>query len=234
MGELDKAHDHDEDHDEEPFGVEQVPHSPRERYFEFGVTFLLAFAALLSAWAAYQSQRYSGQQNHEFRRASVYQVESLRSEGNAAQKRLADLAAFQEWFGFASRGEDAAAELARARFSAELRPAFDEWIATDPLTSPAAAASPFEGRAYRLAAFEEASDFRERASDMLVKGEQSDTMADRYVLMVVLLALAMFLLGIQSRIGLFELRAALGVTAAVVILGTTLWMILGLDTVWPG
>lgn len=230
MGELDEAHDHGEEHDEEPFGVEQVPHSPRERYFEFGVTFLLAFAALLSAWAAYQSQRYSGQQNDEFRRASVYQVESLRADAAASRKQLADLAAFQEWFGFASRGEATSAEMARARFREEMRPAFDEWLAADPLTNPDAAASPFEGEAYRLATSEEAVRLQARAVDMLSKGEESDAMADRYVLGVVLLALGMFLLGIQSRIGFFELRLVLGATAGIVVLGTALWMVVILPT----
>ena len=234
MGEAGEVEEHgDHHHDEEPFGVEQVPHTPRERWLEFGVTFLLGFAALMSAWAVYQSQSYSGRQNQEFRKASALHVESVRIEARAGKQALGDLAAFQEWFGFAARGEDARAEMARARFRHEMRPAFDAWLASDPFENPDADASPFETPRYKLAASDEAVTIRARALDLARQGERSDSMADRYVLLVVLLALGMFLLGVQSRVGIFELRAGLAATAAVVVIGSTLWMIVVLPTSWP-
>jgi hypothetical protein len=58
-------------------------------------------------------------------------------------------------------------------------------------------------------------------------------MGDRYLLAVVLYAAALFQLGIQSRIGVFELRAVLVVTSGAIVVGTTIW-ILTLPKLWPG
>jgi hypothetical protein len=49
--------------------------------------------------------------------------------------------------------------------------------------------------------------------------------AENYVLAVVLLAAALFLLGIQTRIGIFELRLAMSGIAATLVIGTTLWIL---------
>lgn len=49
--------------------------------------------------------------------------------------------------------------------------------------------------------------------------------ADNYVLAVVLLAAALFLLGIQSRIGVFELRVAMSSVAGALVIGTIVWVL---------
>lgn len=219
--------------DEEPFGEEQVPDSPRERYLEFGVTFLLAFAALMSAWSAYQAQSFSGQQNETSARASRLQVESLREDSRAGRQQLADLGAFQLWFDLATRGEAAAADRVRSKVRAEFRPAFDAWLATDPLSNPAGAASPFELGEYRLFSATEAQRLREEAVRLAAVAEAKDHVADQYVLTVVLFGISLFLLGVQGRIGIFELRASLVGSAGVVVIGTLLWMAVSLPVTWP-
>jgi hypothetical protein len=49
-------------HVEESWGEEQIPDTGRERLLELVVTVLLAWAALASAWSAYQASRFSGAQ----------------------------------------------------------------------------------------------------------------------------------------------------------------------------
>jgi hypothetical protein len=49
----------------------------------------------------------------------------------------------------------------------------------------------------------------------------------------VLHAAALFQLGIQSRIGVFELRATLVAVSGGIVVGTTIW-ILTLPKLWPG
>jgi hypothetical protein len=53
--------------------------------------------------------------------------------------------------------------------------------------------------------------------------ETADAAAGDYVLAVLLIAAGLFLLGIQSRIGVFELRAGMVVVATVIVVGAAVW-----------
>jgi hypothetical protein len=72
----------------------------------------------------------------------------------------------------------------------------------------------------------------ERAAQSLEQGNREGETSDNYVLTVVLFAAALFMLGIQSRIGVFELRAALVGVAAFIVVGTTPW-VFTLPSTWP-
>ena len=58
-----------------------------------------------------------------------------------------------------------------------------------------------------------------------LRGGSRGVAADRYLLAVVLFAAALFQLGIQSRIGVFELRRALVVVSGCIVIGTTVWIV---------
>ena len=114
--------------DEEPTGAEQVADSPRERRLELAVTILLAAAALLSAWSAYQSARASSRENAGHATAVRLQVEATAADNAAGALTLIDVTAFHEWVDATASGDQARAAFLRDRFRDEMRPAFDAWL----------------------------------------------------------------------------------------------------------
>lgn len=218
--------------DEEATGEEQVANSPRERKLELAVTALLAFSALMSALCAYQASRFGGDQSFSFAAAQSFQVESTRADNRAGQQTQIDIGTFQSWVNAVAEGNDPLADFYRVRFRPEFTPAFDAWLETKPLESADAPKTPFEMPEYRLEQADRAAAMTERAAQSLEQGNREGETSDNYVLTVVLFAAALFMLGIQSRIGIFELRAALVGVAAFIVVGTTLW-VFTLPSTWP-
>jgi hypothetical protein len=220
-------------HDEEPTGVEQVADTPRERRLELAVTVLLAAAALLSAWCAYQSSAFSSEENVGHATAARLQVQAARADDNANEQTLLDVSAFYEWIDATTSGDTEQAAVLRDRFRDEMGPAFDAWLAGDPLENDEAPPTPFELPEYRLASAAEAAELEARAQASANDAEDDGTTGDLYLLAVVLYAAALFQLGIQSRIGVFELRVALVAISGAIIVGTTIWIIT-LPRLWLG
>ncbi len=71
------------------------------------------------------------------------------------------------------------------------------------------------------------------AEEAALRGASAGSTADKYLLAVVLDAASLFQLGIQGRIVVFELRRALVIVSAGIIVGTTL-SAATLPTTWRG
>ena len=67
-----------------------------------------------------------------------------------------DIAMFFQWANATAADDRELADFYTERFRAEFRPAFDAWLATDPLTNPSAPPTPFATDQYQLAARTEA------------------------------------------------------------------------------
>jgi hypothetical protein len=211
--------------DEEATGEEQVANSPRERRLELVVTIVLAVSALFSAWCAYQSSRFSGEQASLDNRAAALQLQSVRVENRALQLAQVDLGAFERWLEATTTGDQVTADFHRTRFRPEFEPAFEQWLAEQPLTDSEAPGTPFEVPGYRLATADRAQELQLSAEEAAAEAERAGDVADRYVLLVVLSAAALFLLGIQTRIGVFELRLTLVAVAGVIMVWALGWAI---------
>jgi len=210
---------------EEAWGEEQVPDTERERLLELVVTVLLAWAALVSAWSAYEASRFSGAQGDANNAASALRIESAKAESRAGQLELVDTIAFEQWVTAVSAADAKLAAFREKRFREEFRPAFQAWLALDPLKNPDAPRTPFTLKEYKVAAQERADALAAEAETHTAKGSSESSTGDRYVLAVVLFAAGLFLLGIQTRIGVFRLRLGLVAVAGVLVIGTTVWLI---------
>jgi hypothetical protein len=209
--------------DEEATGEEQVANSPRERLLELVITVLLSLSALLSAWCAYQSTQLSGDQSRLDTRSSVLQLQAFRAEQRATQQAQADLGAFDRWLEATSDGNAARAAFAEQRFSPELDTAFRSWLALDPFSNTDAPGSPLEMDEYVTPDETASTRLEAEAQRYETAAETADAAAGDYVLAVLLIAAGLFLLGIQSRIGVFELRAGMVVVATVIVVGAAVW-----------
>lgn len=211
--------------DEEATGEEQVANSPRERKLELAVTVLLSISALLSAWCAYQSTRLGSQESLYNNKSNVLQLQAFRAEQKSTLDTLADLSSFERWLAATSAGDAPRARFVEAQFSNRLATAFGPWLALNPLTNPDAPASPIDTNLYERPDVAAAAKYEARATAAENAASEAGDVADHYVLAVVLLAAALFLLGIQTRIGIFELRLTMALIAGLLVVGTTIWVV---------
>src|SRR5262249_38784385 len=157
-------------HAEEAWGEEQVPDTRRERLLELIVAVLLGWAALASAWAAYQATRFSRAQGDANNAASALRIESAKAESRAGQLELVDTIAFQQWLTAVAAANAKLAAFTEKRFREEFRPAFEAWLALDPLKNRDAPRTPFTMKVYKVAAQERANALAAEAETRAAEG----------------------------------------------------------------
>jgi hypothetical protein len=194
------------------------------RRFELAATVLLAIAAVATAWAAYQSARWHGEQARGQSASIAARVESTRAENVANRQGQIDVALFTQWVDAYARDESELAGFYRSRFRAEFQPAFKAWVATRPRTNPDAPLSPFAMPQYKLAAIAQADDLEAQATAASKRVGTFIQRADNYSLAVVLFAASLFFAGISTRLDLSKPKMVVLGLGYTLFLGTVIWI----------
>ena len=113
-------------------------------------------AAVATAWSSDQANRWNGEQAKTTAKVNATRIAAARASGLANAQTQVDIATFIQWVEARASGNVALEEFYVDRFRDEFRPAFDAWLATDPLVDPDAPPTPFVMDEYSLAAAEEA------------------------------------------------------------------------------
>jgi ABC-type transporter MlaC component len=121
-------------------------HERRRHRVELLATILLAVAAVATAWSTYQSTQWRGQQAADNSKAPAARIQSSQASTRAGQLTQVDIATFTQWVDAYVAGNTALADFYRKRLRPEFQPAFEAWLATDPLTNANAPATPFAMR----------------------------------------------------------------------------------------
>jgi hypothetical protein len=195
-----------------------------EGRFELAATVLLAIAAVATAWAAYQSARWHGEQAKAQSASIAARVESARSAGVANRQVQIDVALFTQWVDAFALDETALAAFYRKRFRPEFEPAFEAWVATRPRTNPDAPLSPFAMPQYKLAAMATADQLEARAAAFSARVGLYIQRADNYSLAVVLFAAALFFAGISTRLHAPTPRKLILGLGYTLFLGAVIWI----------
>jgi hypothetical protein len=195
-----------------------------ERRLELATTVLLAVAAVATAWAAYQSARWHGQQAEAQSASVAARVESTRAANVANRQGQIDVALFTQWVDAYARDETELAGFYRKRFRPEFKPAFAAWVATRPLTNPDAPLSPFALPQYKLAASAQAERLEAQAGAASESVGQHIQRADNYSLTVVLFAASLFFAGISTRLPSSTSRIVVLGFGYTLFLGSLIWI----------
>lgn len=185
-------------------------------WIELTLAIIMSLAAVGTAWAGFQSAKWSGVQANSYAQASAVRVESSKASTEAGQERLVDVVTFTSWLsalqieiaedpsvrpsGDYTPDEDEMSGFLFARFRAEFRPAMDAWLETRPLMDPDAPGTPFEMDEYRLEADEKSAGLVAEAEDLAAKARQANQRSDNYVMIAVALALSLFFAGVATRV----------------------------------
>lgn len=184
---------------------------------ELLATIVMAAAAILTAWAAFQSAKWSGVQAIEFSKANAARIESTRFDTRAGQLTSIDVNVFLSWLGAVSDEIDQGIPVIAEgggyvpvegtlsafyfeRMRDEFKPALDAWLEARPLTNPDAPKTPFVTEEYSLTDSQMAQAKLDEAGEHTEAALQSNQNSDDHVLTAVALALAIFFAGISSKL----------------------------------
>jgi hypothetical protein len=195
-----------------------------DRRLELAATVLLAMAAVATAWAAYQSARWHGEQAQSQSASIAARVESTRSADVANRQSQIDVALFTQWVDAYARDETELAAFYRKRFRPEFQPAFEAWVATKPRTNPTAPLSPFALHQYKLAATAKADRLEAQAAAASQRVGRFIQRADDYSLTVVLFAASLFFAGISTRLGSPRSKTVVLGLGYAMFLGSLIWI----------
>ena len=205
-------------------GSENTSEQRRSARLEVIATLLLAFATVATAWSAYQARVWTGEQAKLTSRATASRITVNRDAGVANRSVEIDIATFVQWVNARAQDDTRLADFYRARFRAEFKPAFDAWLATNPLESTSAPPTPFAMPEYRLQADADVADAEAEAAALSARSSQANDRANKYMLGVVLFASSLFCAGIATRLANTRARMAILALGCTIFVVTLIWV----------
>lgn len=173
--------------------------SGRERMLELVAVLLLSFSTLGIAWSGYQAARWNGIQARHYAEANTARSLASRATTIAGQGRLQDLLNFNRWLEVSTQGDQELANLYVRRFRPEFVPAFDAWLAQDPIHNLSAAASPLLMPQYKPADVTRANRLDQTANSRFTEAKDATEHGDSYILATVFFGAVLFFAGISLR-----------------------------------
>ena len=161
---------------------------------------LLSVAAVATAWSSYQSARWNGEQAKTASRVNATRVEAARAQGLAEAQTEVDVATFIQWVDATAHDDLELKDFYEERFRDEFKPAFEAWLATDPLVTAGAPPTPFAMPEYKLEADEQAKELDAQAEVLAAQVRRNIQRSTNYVLGVVLFAVSLFFAGISTKL----------------------------------
>jgi ferric-dicitrate binding protein FerR (iron transport regulator) len=197
----------------------------RSDWVEIIATVLLAIAAVATAWSSYQANRWNGETTKATGRVNALRLDATRAQGLAEGQTQVDIGMFFQWVNATATEDTELADFYRERFRPEFQPAFDAWLAADPLTNPEAPPTPFAIEdEYQLQARTEAERYDDEAEVMAAVVRRNIQRSANYILGVVMFAVALFFAGMSSKLRGAGARKAMLAIGCIVFVGTAAWI----------
>lgn len=182
-------------------------------WLEIVAAVVLSIASLMTTWSTYQATQWARDQAAAASEAIAVLLESSRLSSLGGQGTLVDVVTFTNWVQAFSAGDQIAADFYRARFRDEFKPAFEAWIASDPLVNPEAASSPFALPEYAPNRTQEAAELREEAARLQLKAQVASNNVAYYNRNVLFLASALFFVALSRMFDKPQIRLGVQVLA---------------------
>ena len=155
---------------------------------------------------------------------NALRIEAAPAEGLAESQTEVDVATFIQWVD-ATAGDDrevAAFDMERCR--AEFQPAFEAWLATEPLTNPDAPPTPSAMDEYQVEAATEAERLDVESERSAAQDLRNIQRASNYVHGVVLFAVSLFFAGMSGKLRGSGARKATLAIGCVVFVTAVVWI----------
>lgn len=172
---------------------------PKAPWFDVVCAILMAITTLSTAWCSYQSSRWSGRTSDLEAREDVLERDAMEMKLESQQVETAHLLLAMNTLDAKFAGDEKLARFYSDRFTGELKPAWEKWIALDPLNSPTAPPHPFMPGFYTPRFTQEIQDARAGASKVSVQAKVTGHHATSYLSNTVLLAAVLFFAGTAGK-----------------------------------
>lgn len=169
------------------------------RWVELLSAVVLSLATVATAWSGYQSAVWNGAQTDQVMAASTANIRYAKFTNLAQQKVGIHTNLFGQWATATSSGNTVLADWLFARFPEPLKTATTAWLATEPLTDPAAPATPFDMPQYMLSDYAEAQRWETAAAEAAASAASAGDIANRYLLFTIIFAAVLFFGGISGK-----------------------------------
>lgn len=174
---------------------------------------LLAVVAVATALSGYEAARWDGESAKEYATSSRVRVESQSAQLSSNQYLLYNSGNLDSWLQATASGDERLAKVLEGRFTPEYKVAFEEWVATEPLTNPDAPAGPRYMPGFEDPLADKAAELGKEASHAFELGVTYRVTAEKYVRVTVILAAVLFLIAIGQRFSLKGVRVAVTAVA---------------------
>jgi hypothetical protein len=178
---------------------------------------ILLMTTFLSAFCAFQANRWSSITSGKYQEATKLRTESVRAYNDGNTRLLVDLSVFLTWADAASRNDTIRAEAVASRFTPAFKPAFRAWKAQvsgqPPGTMPNG--TPFTLPEYHLIEREQGVLLEENATAAFTEAQYASDISSKYILNTLLYAIVLFLCGVGEKWEEKRLRIVI-LTAAIV------------------
>jgi hypothetical protein len=169
--------------------------------FETLAAAVLALAAVATAWSAYQSTRWNGDQAANYTQAGAYRTESVRVSNESDERTGVAVTLAADWLSAEISGNYVLADALRVRMPAELDAAMERWLAGWERGEAIPAGDPFTTGGFTTPESVRAAELEASAEAAFERGRQANQYSDNYVLTGVVFALSLFFAGVASRFG---------------------------------
>jgi hypothetical protein len=199
----------------------------QDRWLSIVEAVVLSAVALLAAFSGFAAAKWSTESSVSLARASAARTKANRADLEALATRTLDSVSFNAWFTAFVAGNKQAEQLAQNRLRPGYRPAFEAWLATDPLHNPKSPPGPSYMPQYVIPQQATADALDAQADEEFTKGSDAGGTADKYVRDTVFLATVLFLIGISGHVKLRQARYGL-VGVGVILLAFSVVQLIGL------
>jgi hypothetical protein len=204
--------------------LEKITGGTRAQRLEVVVSLLMALAVIGAAWASYESSRWGTVQTAQFNASNAARVESNTLSTRGGQKAQVDVALFIQAANAFAADDTELFDFYLQRARDEFKPALSDWIASEPLTNPDAARTPFALPEYQIEDLERSTALAGEATAATAVAVRANQRSDNYVLATVVFAAVLLFAGISSLFHAESTRFAFVGIAGLGFLLNSIWI----------
>jgi hypothetical protein len=176
---------------------------------------VIALSGLLVAYSAYQADLWNSQEDINFSRASILYTQAARTWDRTDAREAVLTELFSHWLDATMHKDETVANFYADRIPADVRPAFDAWLALDPLRNQKAPFSPLAMPEYARSGATQAAALEAQGDASLALARRGKRIADSYSQAGTILSVSLFFAGIGQIFRLRSVRYALFALAAI-------------------
>jgi hypothetical protein len=172
---------------------------PKRSWFDPTCAILMAVASLATAWCSYQNSRWSGLSSDLATHADKLDRQASMQHLEAGQVQEEQMLLWAEAMDATIDGDAKLAQFYTQRFTDELKPAYEKWMALKPLENPGAPPNPFVDSLYTPRFDTEIREARAEAGRAEAESNTAGNHSSAYLSNTVVLAMVVFFAGTAGR-----------------------------------